>query len=104
MTKEERITHWRKLVKEHSQSSLSVTDFCREHQIDRQRFYIWRKRFKSQSTQVTGAFLELIPSSRNGESGVRLRIDQALTIELDHGFDPATLRQVISVVKGSCLP
>ena len=29
MTKKERVTYWHKLVKEHAQSSLSVTDFCR---------------------------------------------------------------------------
>ncbi len=105
MTKEERITYWQKLVKEQAQSSLSVTDFCRDHQINRQRFYLWRQRFQSQSpASVTGAFLELVPSSKNGESGIRLRVDPGLSIELDCGFDPATLRQVISVVKGSCLP
>jgi len=105
MTKEERVSYWQKLVKEQAQSSLSVTDFCRDQKINRQRFYLWRQRFQSQSTgPVTGAFLELVSSSKNGESGIRLRIDQALSIELDCGFDPATLRQVISVVKGSCLP
>jgi transposase-like protein len=105
MTQEERISHWRKLVKEHTQSGLSVTDFCQDHKIDRQRFYLWRQRFQSQSTgPSTGAFLELVPSSQNGESGIRLRINQDLSIELDHGFDPATLVQAISVVKRSCLP
>lgn len=107
MTKEERVIYWHKLVKEHAQSSLSVTDFCRDHRINRQRFYLWRQRFNSPSTApVTGAFLELVPSSKKGESGIRLRVDQGVSIELDYGFDPATLRQVISVfrVKGSCLP
>lgn len=105
MTKEERVADWQRLVKEHARSSLSVTDFCRDHQINCQRFYLWRQRFKSQSTaSVTGAFLELVPSSKKGESGIRLRVDQRISIELDCGFDPSTLRQVISVVKGSCLP
>ena len=107
MTQEERISHWRKLVKEHSQSGLSVTDFCQDHKIDRQRFYLWRQRFQSQpNPTVTGAFLELVPSSNKGESGIRLRIDQGLSIELDRGFDPSTLGQVISILKakGSCLP
>jgi transposase-like protein len=105
MTKEERVAYWHKLVKEHAQSSLSVTDFCRDHQINSQRFYLWRQRFNLQSTApITGAFLELVPSSKNGESGIRLQVDQGISIELDCGFDSSTLRQVISVVKGSCLP
>jgi hypothetical protein len=107
MTQEQRATYWQNLVNAHSRSSLSVTDFCRDHQIKRQRFYLWRQRFQSQSNPpVTGAFLELVPSSNKGESGIRLRIDQGLSIELDRGFDPSTLSQVISILKGkgSCLP
>lgn len=107
MTQEQRSTYWQNLVKAHTQSGLSVTDFCRDRQINSQRFYLWRQRFNSQSTaSVTGAFLELVPSSKNGESGIRLRVDQGLSIELDRGFDPSTLGQVISILKakGSCLP
>jgi transposase-like protein len=105
MTKGERISYWQKLVKEQVQSSLSVTDFCRDHQINSQRFYLWRQRFNSQSpASGRGAFLELVPSSKDGGSGIRLRVNPELSIELDCGFDPVTLRQVISVVKASCLP
>lgn len=106
MTQEQRATYWQNLINAHSRSSLSVTEFCRDHQINRQRFYIWRQRFKSQPhAPVTGAFLELVASSKNGESGIRLRMDQDMAIELDNGFDPATLRQVISVLRvQSCLP
>ncbi len=49
MTKGERITYWQKVVKEQAQSSLSVTDFCQDHQINSQRFYLWHQRFNSQS-------------------------------------------------------
>lgn len=100
MTKGERITYWQKLVKEQAQSSLSVTDFCRDHQINPQRFYLWRQRFNSQSpASRTGAFLELVSSSKDGGSGIRLRMDQGVSIELDCHFDPATLRQVISILR-----
>ena len=89
MTKVERITYWQKLVKEQAQSSLSVTDFCRDHQINPQRFYLWRQRFNSPSpASGTGAFLELVPSSKDSGSGIRLRVNQELSIELDRGFDP----------------
>ena len=101
MTKGERITYWQRLVKEQAQSNLSVGDFCRDHQINPQRFYLWRQRFNSQSPALgTGGFLELVPSSKNKESGIRLKVDQGLSFELDCGFDPSTLRQVISLLKG----
>lgn len=101
MTKKERVTYWQRLVKEQAQSSLSVTDFCRDQKINRQRFYLWRQRFQSQSTgPVKGAFLQLVTSSKNKESGIRLKVDQGISIELDFGFDPTTLRQVISLLRG----
>ena len=102
MTKGERVSNWQKLVKEQAQSNLRVGDFCRDHQINPQRFYLWRQRFNSQSpASGTGAFLELVPSSKNKkESGIRLKVDHGLSIELDCGFDPSTLRQVISLLKG----
>lgn len=99
MTQEERVTYWQKLVKAHSRSNLTVTDFCLDHRINRQRFYLWRQRFQSRSNvPLTGAFLELVPSSKNGKSGIRLRMDQVVSIELDCNFDHLTLRQVISVI------
>ena len=107
MTQKQRITYWQDLVKAHSRSGLDVTSFCRDHQINRQRFYLWRQRFQTQAqTPMTDAFLELVPSSRSGESGIRLRLDPSLSIELDRGFDPATLQQVLVALRaqGSCLP
>ena len=101
MTKGERVSNWQKLVKEQAQSNLSVGDFCRGHQINPQRFYLWRQRFNTQPhSSSQNSFLELVPSSKNKESGIRLRVDQGLSIELDCGFDPSTLRQIISLLKG----
>lgn len=101
MTKGERVSSWQKLVKEQAQSNLSVGDFCRDHQINCQRFYLWRQRFNSQpQTSFRNSFLELVPSSKNKESGIRLKVDHGLSIELDCGFDPSTLRQIISLLKG----
>ena len=98
MTQEQRASYWKNLINAHSQSRQRVTEFCRDHQINRQSFYRWRQRVKSESTSpATGAFLELVTSSNKGESGIRLRMDQDIAIELDCAFDPSTLRQVISM-------
>jgi hypothetical protein len=77
MTQKQRVTYWQDLVKEQSHSGLDVTSFCRDNQINRQRFYLWRQHFQRQ-TPVTDSFLELVPSSDNVESGVRLHLDQGL--------------------------
>ena len=105
MTQKQRVAYWQDLVEAQSQSGLDVTTFCRDRRINRQRFYLWRQRFQK-PTGEAGAFLELVPSSRSGESGVRLRLDQHLSIELDRGFDAVTLQQVLTTLraKSPCLP
>lgn len=105
MTQQQRTTYWQDLVEAQSHSGLDATTFCRDRRINRQRFYLWRQRFQKQPV-AAGAFLELVPSSRSGESGVRLRLDQGLSIDLDRGFDPATLQQVLATLraKSPCLP
>jgi hypothetical protein len=105
MTREERVTHWRRRVQEQAQSGMSAAAFCKDHQINLQRFYSWRRRFMPQSdAQLTGAFLELVPSSRLQGSGIRIRLDERLSIELDRGFDPPSLRNAIDALcgKASC--
>lgn len=105
MTQHQRTTYWQDLVEAQSQSGQDVTTFCRDRRINRQRFYLWRQRFQKPTTG-TGAFLELFPAPKNAESGVHLHLDQGLSIELDRGFDPVTLQQVLATLrtKASCLP
>jgi hypothetical protein len=105
MTQQQRSTSWQELVEAQSQSGLDVTTFCRDRRINRQRFYLWRQRFQKQITEPE-AFLELVPSSRSGESGVHLRLNQSLSIDLDRGFDPTTLQQALRALQGKdlCLP
>jgi len=106
MTKEGRATSWQKLVQEQTESGVNAAAFCKDHQINPQRFYFWRRRFKDESdtTKGTGAFLELVPSSKNHGSGIRIRLGERLSIELERGFDPCTLRNAIDALcrKGSC--
>jgi hypothetical protein len=105
MTKEERVTRWQGLVQEQAQSGMSAAAFCKERQLNLQRFYSWRQRFKTESdAKLAGAFLELVPSSKVREAGIRIRLDGRLSIELDRDFDPFTLRNAIDALcgKGSC--
>ena len=106
MTKEDRTTYWQKLIQEQAESGLSAAAFCKDHQINPQRFYFWRRRFKDESdaSKEGGAFLELVPSSKIQASGIRIRIDERVSIELERHFDPCTLRNAIDTLcrQGSC--
>ena len=107
MTREERSTYWQKLVDQQSDSGLSGAAFCREHNINPQRFYHWRRRFKENEpgTMSTG-FFQLVSCSTHSDSGIRISLGDELHIEIDRGFDPFTLRTVIEAVgaRKSCLP
>ena len=86
-------------------SGLSAAAFCKDHRINLNRFYSWRRRFKAESDgKVGGAFIELVPSPAVQESGIRVRLGERLSIELARGFDPSTLRDAIDTLcgKGSC--
>ena len=101
MTREDRTTYWQKLIRAQAESGLSAAAFCKDHQINPQRFYFWRRRFKNESDVSEGvAFFELVPFSKIQASGIRIRLDERLSIELERHFDPHTLRNAINALRG----
>jgi hypothetical protein len=100
MTKEERHTYWKNLVDEQAQSGLNAPAFCSEHNLKLAQFYRWRRRFKNYSAKRSpNGFMELVRSSKNSCSGIRIRLPHDLSIEVERGFDPVTLQDVIHVLK-----
>ena len=103
MKREERAAHWLTIIEIHRDSGLSATAFCREHRIDLNRFYWWRRRFhRTDQRQIPNSsstgFLELVSCSKQPESGIRIRVADELWIEVDQGFDPLTLHGVIETL------
>ena len=100
MTKEDRASNWQKFVQEQAESGLNAATFCKDHQINPQRFYFWRRRIKRDldATKGPGAFLEIVPSPKDHGSGIRIRLDDRLSIELERHFDPRTLRDAIDAL------
>jgi hypothetical protein len=74
-------------------SSLSMAAWCRQHDESYDRFIYWRRRLEPKSRQE-GRFVEL--SLR--PAGLSL-ICNGLTLQLERGFDPELLRDVLSVLK-----
>ncbi|MEJ2097913.1 MAG: tetratricopeptide repeat protein [Deltaproteobacteria bacterium] len=76
--------------------------FCREHQINRSRFYYWRCRFKNNTSieGIPGGFVELVPYPKKPSAGVHIHIGDGLHIEVERDFDPVTLRVAIQAVQG----
>jgi hypothetical protein len=101
MTKEERITHWQAVIRKQAASGLSAAAFCREHHIPIQQFYWWQRRFKKENSKDNRCgFLQLVPFSKSRHSGICIRLNNGVFIEVEQGFDPVTLRGVIATICG----
>jgi hypothetical protein len=85
MRKEARVSYCRALVEKQVERGLSGAAFCREQKINPQRFYFWRRRFHSDSPGA--GFVRLVPTAKTPCSGIRIFLDQGISIELDRGFD-----------------
>jgi transposase-like protein len=102
MTKEKRSNYWRSLIDKQAGSGLTAAAFCREHQINRDRFYHWRRRLRND--RVTGSelsgFVQLVSYQKKSSSTIRIHLDNNICIEVERGFDPHTLRAVVDAVWG----
>ena len=99
MTKEERRTYWKQIVDEQIASGLSAPVFCQEHNLKISQFYRWRRKFQNLSpVSTSNEFIQLIPSIKGLDSGIRIRTFDDLFIEIDRGFDPVTLRAAVNTL------
>lgn len=102
MTPAERRTHWRGIIENQATSGVSIAAYCRDAQIKPCLFYAWQRRFKEPSQQQstrTGGFLQLIPGKlADTASGINVRLGAKLSIEVERGFDPFTLRTVVETL------
>jgi transposase-like protein len=101
MTRAERRAHWRTIIENQVTSGVSIAAYCRDAQIKPFLFYSWRRRFKEQQP-CAGGFLELIPGrlTEPASSGICIRLDAKLAIEVERDFDPFTLRAVVETLSG----
>jgi transposase-like protein len=101
MTRAERRTHWRTIIEHQTTSGVSIASYCRDAQIKPSYFYSWRRRLREQQP-CAGGFLELIAGrmTEAATSGIRIRLGGKLSIEVERGFDPFTLRAVVETLRG----
>lgn len=99
MTKKERGSHWKRIVDDHAASGLNASVYCRERNIKIPQFYRWRSKFQDMEYEGSKAsFIQLIPHESKPESGIRIRVFENVSIEIDKGFDPFTLRAVVETL------
>lgn len=123
----EKRARWQRIVSEWEQSGLSQAAFCREQGLSIPLFYYWRRRVKELAVGSSGqqtAFVEVpcteasagadgtgsgrgrstgtVADSNPAASGVRLHLGSGMLVEVERGFDAATLKTVLTVVGDRC--
>ena len=110
------VEKWKTLIEEQQNSGLSIREWCQQHQIDKTRYYYWRRRIQSQEQEKDEIqFAELSLSTAPVKS--RERYDQDISAKIQiryHGFEIAipqntssppmtsVLEAVLSVLQKVC--
>lgn len=83
--------YWTDKIAAWRNSGLSIAAWCRQHDESYNRFLYWRRQLEPQRD---GRFVELAAQP----AGVHLSCN-GLTLQLERGFDPNLLRDVLTVLK-----
>jgi hypothetical protein len=107
---------WKERITEWKASGTSATEFAARHGISSQRLYNWSSRFlkaerlrsKAKQTTAPVRLLRVVPtrsadvvcggSAMAAPSAIRLTMAD-VSVDVQAGFDEATLRKVLEVVK-----
>ncbi len=109
MPKRKRVRRdWPAILQAHARSGLSVSAFCQQQGISSSLLYRWRRRYPGEPVPVAaGSFVELRPvGSDVSGSGVTVLTDTGWRLEVQPGFDAATLERVLICTRRSlaCSP
>jgi len=90
---------WKQQIEHWKESGLTQTEFCRLHNLKTHQLTYWKKRFHSKQEQVSLVELQwkpaLQPTLSPSGSPLRLILNDQYRIDIDRGFDPFTLQQVV---------
>ena len=99
---------WRRLLTEQQASGLSVSCWCRDHDIDKLKFYYWRKRLAPIASGASTAepsptrWVAVATDARPAAAcGLTLRVGR-IAVEVGAGFDSRVLADVLTVLEARC--
>ncbi len=94
---------WKEQVQQWQESGLSQKEYCRQNNLRDNQLTYWKKRFlKTESSvslvelKVSGNFIS--NHGYSSRSPLKLNLCNGYQIEVDQGFDPVTLKQLIYVL------
>jgi len=107
---------WRRLLQQWRRSGMTIRDFCAEHDVSEPSFFAWRRIIAERDrqrggprapaggdgakTQASPAFVPLRVISTPAGAAFEVVLRDGCIVRVPAGFDPATLRQLLAVLKG----
>ena len=98
--------YWNTHITDWQTSRLSQTEYCRQHELRFHQFVYWRRRFAPQTAmpislvQVPAAAVARASGYFSPSAALRVALAPDVCIEVSPGFDPPTLLQVVTALRG----
>ena len=94
---------WKERIHNWQESGLTQTEYCRIHNLTPHRFTYWKKRIIKPAETPVSLVQVNMKSNFNpnpmSSSPLRLIVGEQYRIEIDRGFDPVTLQQLVFILK-----
>ena len=103
---EQKRQYWKTRIANWQASRLSQTEYCRRHELKFHQFVYWRRKFTPKPSvpislvQVPVAAVARATSYSSQSAALRVALAPDVCIEVSPGFDPPTLRQVVTALRG----
>ena len=99
----EKCRYWEQQIQQWKDSGLTQIEFCRLHNLKAHQLTYWKKRLHRTPTPASLVELQLgsalqSHSCSNG-SALRLILDEQYRIDIECGFDPVTLQQLVLTLR-----
>lgn len=96
--------YWEEQLRQWKQSGLTQVEYCRLHGLKQHQWWYWKKRIIKTTAPVKFVRLDLDPVVETETAGMqstalKLVFGSDFHIEINKGFDPATLEQVIRTLQ-----
>ena len=94
---------WEQQIQQWKDSGLSQIEFCRLHNLKAHQLTYWKKRFDRTQAPVSlvelqwGSTLQSSPGLK--AATLRLILNEHYRIDIERGFDPLTLQQVVLALR-----
>ena len=116
IAEEYRLSHWTKIMRERTESGLSIKAFCQREGMNANTYFYWQRKLREAAcqglptTSRNNAAKELVPSgwavcsvadTNTKEPPVSIEIGKG-KITVEAGFDPELLTKVCRVLTSLC--